>query len=51
MCLSSTDSINRGRSQSEVLLSDVIRNNNKIAELSDSYRSVQADNATELPTV
>ena len=44
VCLSSTDSINRGGSQSEVLLSDVIRNNNKVAELSDSYRSVHADN-------
>ena len=44
VCLSSSDSINRGGSQSEVLLSDVIRNNNKVAELSDSYRSVHADN-------
>jgi exonuclease III len=44
VCLSSADSINRGGSQSEVLLSDVIRNNNKVAELSDSYRSVHADN-------
>jgi hypothetical protein len=29
-------------SQNEDLLSDVIRNNNKIAELSDAYRSVYA---------
>ena len=33
-------------SQSEVLLSDVIRYNNKVAGLSDSYRSVHADNGS-----
>jgi len=44
VCLSTTDSINRGGSQSEALLSDVIRNNNKVAELSKRYRSVHADN-------
>jgi exonuclease III len=38
VCLASEDSLNRVGSQSEALLSDVIRNNNKIAMLSDAYR-------------
>jgi exonuclease III/ribosome-associated translation inhibitor RaiA len=42
VCLSSNDSLNRIGSQNEDLLSDVIRNNNKVAELSDVYRSVHA---------
>jgi exonuclease III len=42
VCLSSNDSLNRIGSQNEDLLSDVIRNNNKVAELSDAYRSVHA---------
>jgi hypothetical protein len=40
VCLSSYDSLNRIGSQNKDLLSDVIRNNNKIAEISDAYRSV-----------
>ena len=43
VCLSSNDSLNRIGSQNENLLSDVIRNNNKVAELSDAYRSVHAE--------
>ncbi len=39
VCLSSNDSLNRIGSQNEDLLSDVIRNNNKVAELSDAYVS------------
>jgi exonuclease III len=42
VCLSSNDSLNRIGSQNEDLLSDVIRFNNKVAELSDAYRSVYA---------
>jgi exonuclease III len=42
VCFSSNDSLNRIGSQNEDLLSDVIRNNNKVAELSDAYRSVHA---------
>jgi exonuclease III len=42
VCLSSKDSLNRIGSQNEDLLSDVIRNNNKVAELSDAFRSVYA---------
>jgi hypothetical protein len=42
VCLSSNDSLNRIGSQSEDLLSDVIRNNTKVAEFSDAYRSVYA---------
>jgi len=41
-CLSPEDSLNRIGSQSEVLLSDVIRNNNKIASLSDAYRCLHS---------
>ena len=39
VCFSSNDSLNRIGSQNENLLSDVIRNNNKVAELSaeDGY--------------
>jgi hypothetical protein len=40
VCLSSYDSLNRIGSQNKDLLSDVIRNNNKIAEISDACRSV-----------
>jgi exonuclease III len=43
VCLSSNDSLNRIGSQNENLLSDVIRNNNKVAQLSDAYRSVHAE--------
>jgi exonuclease III len=39
VCLSTKDSINRTGLQSKILLSDIIRNNNKVAELSDVYRS------------
>jgi hypothetical protein len=42
VCLSSNDSLSRIGLQNEALLSDVIRNNNKVAELSDVYRSVHA---------
>ncbi len=42
VCLSSNDSLNRIGSQNEDFLSYVIRNNNKVAELSDAYRSVNA---------
>jgi exonuclease III len=43
VCLSSNDSLNRIGSQNENRLSDVIRNNNKVAQLSDAYRSVQPE--------
>ncbi len=43
VCLSTKDSINRTGSPREILLSDVIRNNNKVAELSDAYRSNHDD--------
>jgi hypothetical protein len=42
VCLSSNDSLNRIGSQNENLMSDVIRNNNKVAELIDAHRSVHA---------
>ncbi len=42
VCLSSNDSLNMIGSQSEDLLSDVIRNNNKVAELSDAYKLIYA---------
>jgi exonuclease III len=43
VCLSTKDSINRTGSQSKILLSYVIRNNNRVAELSDAYRSNHDD--------
>ncbi len=42
-CLSSKDSINRTGSQSKIHLSDVIRYNNRVAELSDAYMSNHDD--------
>jgi hypothetical protein len=44
VCLSRNGSLNRIELQSEDLFSDVIKNNNKVAELSDAYRSVFAVN-------
>jgi exonuclease III len=43
VCLFSNDSLNRIGSQNENLLSDVIRNNNKVTELLDAYRLVHAE--------
>jgi len=42
VCLSSNDSLNWIGSQNEDFLSDVILNNNKVAELSNACRSVYA---------
>jgi exonuclease III len=42
VCLSSNDSLNRIGLKNEDLMSDVIRNNNKVAKLSDAYRLVHA---------
>jgi len=39
-CMSEDDSMGRKESKNEKLLADVIRGNNKVAKLSDSYRSV-----------
>ena len=44
VCLSTNDSINRCKSQNENILSDVIRNNNKVSELTDAYRAIHAEN-------
>jgi exonuclease III len=43
VCLAPEDSINRAGSQSELVLSNIIKHNNEIAELSDAYRSVHAE--------
>jgi len=43
VCLAPEDSINRSGSQSELVLSNIIKHNNEIAELSDAYRFVHAE--------
>jgi exonuclease III len=43
VCMNEHDSINRNRNTAEKCLSDTIRNNNKITNMSDSYRFIHKE--------
>ena len=42
-CIDANDALNRNRSQKELILTEVIKNNNKITKLKDAYRIINED--------